>query len=151
MKEEIQKAIDVVLSFANVMNDWETRRFYRSRVDTGYEFTFEHDKELAGELSAEELDQEYLHHFQNYCTSKNRKYSAFPSSYCAGGKYAGISEKTIRRVEEVKPNRIEIVCTGGDFPEQQYKFILFKKSNVWLIDNAYIRFRDEDEWIKHHL
>ena len=57
-QDDLQAATEVVLSFADAMNDWETRMYYRGRVDHGYEITAERDARLAGPLSADELKEE---------------------------------------------------------------------------------------------
>jgi hypothetical protein len=143
---DIQEATAVVLSFAKTMNDWETRRYYRSRVEDGYEFTAAKDAELAGPLSVNELEAEYLVLFEKHCTARKRSYSGFPSSWSKGGKYVGISESAIIQVNQPKPGRIEVICKGGQF-DRYYKFILFKRSNKWLIDNVSTCRRDNN-WIR---
>ncbi len=148
--EDIQEAIAVVLSFVSAMNDWETRRHYRSRVDDGHKFTAERDAQLAGDLTAEELDAQYYLHFQEHCTPRKRAYGGHPTSFCEGGAYAGITEATLTELSHPQPRRIEISCAGGSFPNQQYKFILFKKAGKWLIDNAFSRIGGDD-WDRAYL
>ena len=147
---EMREAIAVVLAFVSAMNDWEIRRYYRSRVDHGYEFTAERDSRLAGPMSADELDAQYLSLFGQYCTDRKRKYGGFPGSFSAKGRYCGISENTVVEVIRPKPARIELICTGGEFPDQQYKFVVFKTDKGWLIDNAYTR-NMKNEWDRCHL
>jgi len=112
---------------------------YRSRVDHGYEFTAEKDARLAGPLSADELNEEYYVHFKKHCTDRKRSYGGFPSLGAKPPTYDGISAESVVEVSQPKPKRIEVVCIGGQFPDKQFKFVLFKKSSGWLIDNAYTR------------
>ncbi len=150
LDRDIQAAIAVVLSFVSRMNDWETRRFYRSRVDHGFEFPAKRDSRLAGDLSAEELDAQYYVLFEQHCIKRKRGYGGFPSSYSAGGKYVGISRETVTEANRSGPGRIEVVCTGGQFPDQQYKFVLLKKGDKWLIDNV-LTGSVGDDWMRAYL
>jgi len=131
------------------MNDWETRRYYRSRADAGYS-TAPSDATRAGGATADELDEEYHVIFGRHCTGRPRTYGGFPSSWSKGGKYAGVDEGSVLEAKRVHRNRIEIVCIGGVFPEQQYKFVVFRNKREWLIDSALSRVGDE-EWQRSHL
>ena len=140
----VQEAVKVVLSFTSTMNEWETRRYYRSRADTGY-ITEASDSERAGDLTAEELDSEYFVIFQKHCTKRKRTYGGFPHSWTKGGAYAGVAESTVLETRVLHPGRIEIVCKGGPFPDQHYKFVVFKKKEGWRIDSVLSRSGSE-EW-----
>ena len=139
---DVQEAVKVVLSFTSAMNDWETRRYYRSRADAGY-YTASSDAKLAGGLTAGELDSEYHVIFERHCTKRKRTYGGFPGSWTQGGQYAGVVASTVLETNRVQPKRIEVVCRGGMLPDHQYRFVVFKKGDRWLIDNVFTRVGDE--------
>tara|TARA_B100000686_G_C16096230_1_gene621000 strand:+ start:44 stop:337 length:294 start_codon:yes stop_codon:yes gene_type:complete len=97
------------------------------------------------------LKEEYYVHFEKYCTDRKRSYGGFPSSWAKGGSYAGVSAESVVEVSQPKPKRIEVICKGGIFPDMQFKFVLFKKSSGWLIDNAYARTGETGKWDRHYL
>ena len=102
-QDDIRDATAVVVSFVIAMNDWETRRYYRSRVDHGYRFTAERDARLAGPLSASELDEEYGVHFRAHCTDRKRVYGGFPSSCGKPPTYHGVSADSAIEATQPKP------------------------------------------------
>jgi hypothetical protein len=146
---ELEEAIRLVLAFTSTMNDWETRRYYRSRADAGY-FTAASDAMRAGGATAEELDREYEVILERHCTSRPRTHGGFPSSWSKGGQYVGVDEGSVLEARRPHRNRIEIICKGGMFPEQQYKFVVFRKKQRWLIDNVLARSGDE-AWRRSYL
>ena len=139
---DLERAVALVLSYTSAMNDLETRRYYRSRADAGY-FTSESDEERTGGATAAELEVEYRVIFEKHCTNRPRTYGGFLNAWSRGGRYVGVDEDSVTEAQRITPTRIEIVCSGGPFPQQQYKFAIFKKKDRWLIDNILTRSGDE--------
>ena len=90
-------------------------------------------------------------HFRRYCTDRKRAYGGKPFSFGNPPTYDGVTAESIVSAAQPKPNRIEVVCAGSEFPGQHFKFVLFRKSSGWLIDNAYSRLGGSGRWTRHHL
>jgi hypothetical protein len=138
---------DLVLQFVKRVNEWETRMYYRSRLDRG-RFVSESNQKLVEGISAGELNKEYHGIIERYCTKRERKYGGHPYSYSKGGKFRDITRETIVEQTEIKPGRIEMVAKGGLFADQYYKFVLFKKKEGWFLDNILSRIGDNGEWYR---
>lgn len=144
---EKENAIKIVLDFTSEMNAWEQQCHYRKRYEHGYEFTKEKDLRLGGDKPLENLLKEYYPIFEKYCTQRERKYGGQPYSF--GNRYMGIDEESILEVNIVNPKTIEVICQEKGRRDTKYKFVLFKRSEEWLIDNAY--WEDNNKWERHHL
>ena len=140
----------VVLTYTEKMNIWETKRFYRSRVEVGYEFTAEKDLELAGSQTIEELNLEFQRIFNQFCTQKERKYSGEPTSWTKGGQYHGVTKDTVIDVNDINSNKVEVIVQGDALPGQKFKFVLIKQKEQWLIDHLFDAIGD-DNWSRAYL
>lgn len=148
--EEIESATTVVLSFTHEMNIWETRMYYKSRIENG-EFVSETNTKLVIAASYEDIKNEYYDVFNRHCTQRKRTYGGFPSGWSKGGQYAGIDKDAVLEVKISNPSQAEVIVKGGQFPENRFKFVLFKKYDEWKIDNAFWNDSEFGKWERHHL
>ena len=147
---DLEHAIAVVCAFAEEMNAWETRMYYRSRIQSGQYVPESRERELEG-TSYEDVQAEYHPIFDRHCTERERKLGGFPSGWSKGGHYAGVEAGAVTGAELVKPGRIEVTVKGGLFPDQEFKFVLFEKAAGWKIDNAFSRNGADPSWDRHPL
>jgi hypothetical protein len=133
---QLAAATAVVLAFGERMNAWDNGMYYRTRFEQG-KFIQEENARWIGDRSAEDLKLEYHAIISEYCTTRERKYGGQPTSWAKGGRYAGIARGGITEGKLVAPDRIELVAKCGLLPRQQYKFVLFRKRALWLIDNIF--------------
>ncbi len=150
LHEEIECATTVVLSFIYEMNIWEMRMYYKSRIENG-EFVSERNAKLVIAASYEDIENEYYDVFNRHCTQRKRTYSGFPGGWSKGGQYVGIDKGAVLEVNISKPSQAEVIVKGGQFPDNRYKFVLFKKRDGWKIDNAFWSGSASGKWERHHL
>lgn len=149
--DPLEAAVDVVIAFATEMNTWERRMNARSRMANG---DLVRDKLLAeavASLSYDEVFNEYHFVFQKYCTQRERTHAGLPTSWSRDGKYKGTSHDTVFRSDLESPDRACVYVRGGDFPDNRFKFVLFRKGDGWRIDNAYSGSSDDGPWERHSL
>ncbi|MFZ5987021.1 MAG: NTF2 fold immunity protein [Bacillota bacterium] len=144
-QEEIDMALQVVLEFVERMNAWETKMYYHSRIKNNMFVKAEHENKFKG-LNDDDLINEYYSIIEDMCTKKKRVYGGHPTKYGKPPTYSGISIDAIIDSLFVKEDRIEIDTKGGCFPDQEYKFVLFKRKGKWLIDNLKTRVGNKNEF-----
>ncbi|MBI1424059.1 MAG: hypothetical protein GC149_11375 [Gammaproteobacteria bacterium] len=141
--------LEIVLAFIAEMNDWEHKMYLVSRVKEGRIINHESDKAILPKESYSEFMKKYYDVFNKYCTKRERKYGGHPNSWTRHGQYQGASKETVQSVNEVNPNRAEVIIKGGQFPESKFMFVVFKKGGEWRIDSA--KTGNEGEWDDHYL
>jgi hypothetical protein len=150
MDDDLEAAVSVVLAFTREMNAWETRMFLKDRIHNG-QFVPERDAQRVADASYEEIRNEYFAIFQRHCTRRERTYGGFPSGWSKGGQYAGVQRETVLGAALVGPRRAELIAKGGLFPNNSFKFVLFRTPDGWRIDNAFWSGPGPDAWERHHL
>lgn len=147
---DIAEAIEVVLGFVDAKNQWESRMYQRSRIDSG-RFVSEENRHRVEGWTVERLNAAYHEILVRYCTQRERKLGGNPWGSTKAGKYRGVSRATILQAVKVRTDRIEIDARGESFGGQLFRFVLFKKRGAWLIDNVLSRVRETDEWDRDYL
>lgn len=141
--------LEVVLGFIEEMNDWEHKMYLVSRIKEGRIINHESDKAILPKESYSEFVKKYYDVFNKYCTTRERKYGGHPYSWARHGQYQGATRETVETVNEVKPNRVEVIIKGGQLPDNKFMFVVLKKAGEWKIDSA--KSGNEDEWDIHYL
>lgn len=149
--ELYDEVIKIITDFTRRMNIWETQMYYLDRIQQG-SFVRQEYYEKYKDLDKQKLFDEYTKIIEDTCTLRERVYGGKPesASYGKPPKYNGIDETTIVESTLMKPDRIEIIAKGGNFPDQYIKFVLFKKNAKWRIDHLLVRIRD-GEWISSYI
>jgi hypothetical protein len=143
---QLESVIELVLAFAAEMNTWERRISARSRLENG---NFVRDTRLAEAVASLPYDavlSEYYPIFKKYCTGRERTHGGFPSSWSREGTYRGASRDAVFRSEFEHPDRACVYMRAGQFPDNRFKFVLFRKREGWRIDNAYWGRSDDGPW-----
>ena len=148
MNEEV---INIVISYAEEMNEWEHKMYLLSRKEYGEVINHEEDRKIIPKVTLKEYEKIYYEIFEKYCTSKKRVYGGFPSSFERHGQYRGINKKSIVSSNIINKKRIEVIANGGVYPGNKFLFVLMFKNNEWKIDSAKTQLEEGDEWSLHHL
>ena len=93
-----------------------------------------------------EFKKLYLPVFEKYCSEKRRIYGGKADSFGIPTKFDGIEKHTECSVDLKNKNRAEVYFKTDNDEDAEYLFVLFRKSNIWRIDNAKVRWYEEEKW-----
>lgn len=128
----------LVLDYANALNDWEVRRTILERVEAGRDAAPAHAARVAG-LTLADLLREHEHIFARYIVPRDRRHGTnpgSPTSYGKDGRFFDVRPATIASMQERDPDTIEVVTGWGYLlPIGQTMFVLKRKAGRWLIDS----------------
>lgn len=120
MSEEIDYSNpeSVVRKFISAMNTWEIESHNLSKQGKGFEIITENMNKI----------------FELYCTKKERPYGR-NGSYQRPPEYDPETETIIKSTVEKQNKALVITSRNAILGGGIYKYVLYKKSGKWLIDN----------------
>lgn len=136
------------MEFMTAINDWETRRHSRSRLDAGKQVSRSDLRQL-DDASIAQLEDQLMEIRAKYLSLEARSEDSY-RGFSKGGIYAGINAASVVAVTSLSPALIEIRITGGLITKSSYRFRLKADGAGWLIDSALSKTAD-GEWGRHYL
>lgn len=136
------------------------RRYFKEMTQWEIDARFQHLRDtnqpipndladVARPCSKQELDDQYYWILERHCTKKKRSYGGRPAGFRYPPTFGNQDRLEFVEVKAPKADRLEFF--SNEWNDQQWKFVMLKRSGKWRLDNIQWYSAHSERWESQYL